>query len=305
MKIWCSRLTEATRIALLTVAVVILAQTVFALDESEDRKKSLSDVFPFSSVEFSFNNQQSRITARTHFCMGMLYRNEERFEDALTELHLALRLQPRSATLHAYIADLYSRVNDTDRAVSYYQKAITVDPNCTQAHMELARAYQIKRMYNEAIESYRTAIRLDSENIQASRELAQLLIRQKRNDEAIIVYRAILRDNYTQPHLWYELAKVYARIDRFADATDAYIKSLELDASLYPAHLGLAILYDKELGDYSKALEHYAACEEIYHNTNIHQRIEELKQSHSKDDKKQQEAQHTSEQVGFLNSSEL
>ncbi|MDX9702220.1 MAG: tetratricopeptide repeat protein [Candidatus Auribacterota bacterium] len=302
------RLVTAVEMAVITGVMAVLAQTVLALDEAESvvvsSAQSFSEIMPFSFAEFSSNNERSRICAGVHFSMGIIYREQERFDDALKEMTLAIRLHPRNAALLAYAGDIYKRIGDIDRAIDFYRKAVALEPDYKDAYLPLAGSYQVKRLYDQAIECYRNAIRLDPEYDDAYRQLAQLLIRQRRDDEAILVYRSILKDD-SSPQLWYELAKVYGRINRLGDAVEAYIKSIELDGSLYPAHLGLAVLYDKKLGDYQKALFHYRACEKIYHNSKIHERIEELKRGHSSDDKKQHEAQKKSGQVGLLNSSEL
>ena len=55
----------------------------------------------------------------------------------------------------------------------------------------------------------------------------------------------------------YNMAAVYVKEERFHDAEIEYLRALKIDPVDADIHYNLAILYDDELGDLSKAISHY------------------------------------------------
>lgn len=298
------KLARAVMCVFLTVGCVYTAHAL----ERDDRagRRSFGELMPFMCLEFSYNNEQSLIAARTHFSMAIYFRQNLRYEDALTELNLALRLHPRCAPMYLYAADIYVLCDKIDEAVECLNSALSCDPAYTQAHMRLAQLYAELGNAQQAIDEYRQVIARAPDNTLAYQELAKALSKRQLNEQAIEVYRTVLRHDSTQPYIWYELGMEYARVNQVDEAIEAFLRSIELDNSLYLAHLSVAVLYDERLGNYKKAVMYYTACENIHPNPRVQQRLEQLKINQAADDDVKRTIDKTElslpDKLGFLNS---
>lgn len=71
--------------------------------------------------------------------LGMLYRDEKKFDKALMSYQKGLALNPDSPIIHNELGVLYKQAADYDAAMRHFQRAIELNPAFAKAHVNLAR----------------------------------------------------------------------------------------------------------------------------------------------------------------------
>ena len=143
----------------------------------------------------------------TYFLMAM-----GRVNEAETQVHRALELDPLSLPINADAGFQLCYARRYDEAVESLKKTLQMDPRFPLAHLWLGRTYQQKGMYDEALEHYRAtdAALPDWPVTMASIAYVQGLTGQKREAEAMLRRMDQLSHRkYVTP---YAVALIYASL---------------------------------------------------------------------------------------------
>jgi Tfp pilus assembly protein PilF len=144
-----------------------------------------------------------------------------------------------------------------EQKVAAYREALRDAPDMTEAHYNLALALERLGQRKEAEAEYRAALRLQSGLEPAAINLGALLYDDHRLDEAIDVYRRALAAAPGSIALRNNLAETYRRAGQAENARREFEAILAARPDYAPAHYGLALLYDDQLRDRERAIEHY------------------------------------------------
>jgi serine/threonine protein kinase len=87
-----------------------------------------------------------------HHWLGFFLTNRGHFREGITELRVALGLDPLSHIINANYADALYFDRQFDAAIKQYQRGIEIDPSFLYLHEGLGKAYLLKGMYEQAIE---------------------------------------------------------------------------------------------------------------------------------------------------------
>lgn len=90
--------------------------------------------------------------------------NKEEQDAALSELHEALKMDPRNAPAAYEIGQVYRRRGQVEEAEAYFSRAVTVDPHREDAQIALAQALLALHQPAEALPHLRMAVQLDLGN---------------------------------------------------------------------------------------------------------------------------------------------
>jgi tetratricopeptide (TPR) repeat protein len=114
-----------------------------------------------SSVAVAQKNDQN-------LCAGEIGTAESRVA-ACTRLIAAGRTKGEAlADLYVYRAfEFYTHLNDYDRAIADYNQAIRLNPKSATVHRSRGNAYLQKKDIDRAIDDFSTAIRLDKKYVDA------------------------------------------------------------------------------------------------------------------------------------------
>jgi Tfp pilus assembly protein PilF len=117
---------------------------------------------------------------------GNLYREQQRYGDAIYPYERATALDPHHADAHVGLGDAYCGLERYDDAVSAYQQAIALDPQSVDAHahFNLGRAYANLERYDEAIAAYQQGIALNPNHPYAHNNLADIYLLRGEYDKA-------------------------------------------------------------------------------------------------------------------------
>ena len=91
------------------------------------------------------------------------------FEDAIADLHEALRLDPDFAFAHTNIGLAYLADDDLDEAERHFQTATQLEPETGLFWYNLGFLYHVRENYRRAIRCYNRALRL-SPDLRIARE---------------------------------------------------------------------------------------------------------------------------------------
>lgn len=79
-----------------------------------------------------------------HFRMAQDYHTRGRLDEAIKELELALKEDPKHVPSNCELGVIYMGQNDYDKAIEQLKKTLELDPNYPKTHYALANAYARK-----------------------------------------------------------------------------------------------------------------------------------------------------------------
>ena len=176
--------------AALTVVVVVLAGAAYARNNVWGSQKSIWE----DAVS------KSPLKPRPHNNLGPIYFDEGKYDSAIEQYEIALRLDPDYDLAHNNLGNAYRMKGWTDKAIEQYEIALKLNPQFIDAHnnlglallraghqqegiRELNTAYAIKHYnagndylrwgyYNDAIAEFQAALRLRPDYPEARRNIA-------------------------------------------------------------------------------------------------------------------------------------
>lgn len=141
--------------------------------------------------------------------------------------------------------------------IAAYRDAIREAPDLVEAHYNLALALEHLGRRAEAETEYGAALRLDPGLEPAAINLGALLYDDKQLPAAIDVYRRALAARPQSVALRNNLGETYRAAGQAQNARREFEAILKTQPGYAPAHYGLALLYDDQLADRDRAIEHY------------------------------------------------
>ena len=117
--------------------------------------------------------------SQIHLALGWIYLNEDRRDDAISQLTAELRADPYSVPALVGMGEVYYKEGHPDQAKTYLLKAISINPNSPQAQMWLGKVSADGGSFAEAVEHFQAALKNDVYDrgavyFQLSRALKQL-----------------------------------------------------------------------------------------------------------------------------------
>jgi len=105
--------------------------------------------------------------SETHTTLGIVYYQQNKFDDALSELTQSLAINPNSATAHNYLGITASQKGWQEAAEKEMLAAIEENPNYADAHFNLAVIYSSSEPPAKELarRHYEKALALDPKNV--------------------------------------------------------------------------------------------------------------------------------------------
>jgi Predicted N-acetylglucosaminyl transferase len=95
------------------------------------------------------------------------YANDQRFQDALSDLGEAIKINPRDAHAYEQRAAIEMKMIDYDRAVADYEVAIKINPGEIKYHLYRGYIYELRGDIQNAMADTDRALKIDSKNKEA------------------------------------------------------------------------------------------------------------------------------------------
>ena len=147
-------------------------QAIETLKSTQNNKQDRSS----SPPEPSDQPQQQiphRSTANEYVDLGIAYRKEERYQEAILAYQKAIELDPAHEWAYNNIGYAYYCAQDYEASVNAYKQAIQVRPDHGWAYNGLGRAYNKLGQYQQAIEAFLSSTQVSPDNAEAFYNLAK------------------------------------------------------------------------------------------------------------------------------------
>lgn len=137
----------------------------------------------------------TRQTAKTYEVKGDVARAKEEYSAAVDWYQVALRFDPRNATLYNKLGIAQLKLGEMDAARRSFSQAIKRQPDYVEALNNLGATYCLERKYKPAVRTLKQALALDEQRAVTHLNLAESWMGMKQIDRAMTEYaRAIELD---------------------------------------------------------------------------------------------------------------
>jgi tetratricopeptide (TPR) repeat protein len=159
--------------------------------------------------------------------LGVVYHDLGRFKEAIRACKKAIKLDPKKAEFWNSLGNIYRDLGRVDNAMAAYHKAIELDPNNVDSFYGFGNLFEGLGRANEAIDSYQKAVKLDPGDVDSWNNLGLLYTNLGRTEDAIHACRQAIKLASRESRAWNNLGNVYRNIGRYKSAINAYRKSGE------------------------------------------------------------------------------
>ncbi|MEW6261538.1 MAG: M48 family metalloprotease [Thermodesulfobacteriota bacterium] len=123
---------------------------------------------------FEARLKQDRGSGSGHYGLAMLHHREQRYEQAVKELNLALKVEPANANYLTDLGAILYQKRDMDGALNALGKAVVLRPHFGRALFLLGQVYEEKGLMDQAQLYYERALVEDPDNAQTLFHLGNL-----------------------------------------------------------------------------------------------------------------------------------
>jgi len=95
-----------------------------------------------------------------HAELGQRYQLAGRIEEALEELNMAIKIDPKNASYQAALASIYNSKGEFDKAIEVLQKAIKKNSKSSDLYYNLGLSYYYQKNYHEALVQLQKGIKI-------------------------------------------------------------------------------------------------------------------------------------------------
>jgi len=175
--------------------------------------------------------------------LSRVYYLQGKVDEAISELEVAVSLDPTNFDYHAGVAWLYSIAGKYSESVKFAKQAIALDS--TRAYPLVVMGFSLGCMgkRSQAAELLRKAIAIDPENATAYLYLADVLLADGDYKQALPLYQKSLKLDSRTSSAFVGLGDCFQKLGHHKEAIAAYTKAVDLapqDATAR-GHLGFAL----------------------------------------------------------------
>jgi tetratricopeptide (TPR) repeat protein len=123
--------------------------------------------------------------ATAHAWYAVYLRAMGRFQEAMREARIALKIDPLSLILNSALGSLLYLARQYDQAIEQLQRTLEMDPGFGIAHFGLGLAYEAKGIYEEALIQFQQAMTILGDGPELRSCLGRIYALSGRKDEAL------------------------------------------------------------------------------------------------------------------------
>ena len=196
--------------------------------------------------------------------MGEAYILHGNFTSALVELLESEKINPKDAITHNYLGIVYKNKEMPEKAISHFKKAIELNPGYSQAKNNLGTAYLDMGDWDAAITVFKEVTE-DMLYMTPQFPLANLgwaYYNKKEYKIAEAYFKKALEKQSNMVIALNGLGQTYMAGGRYTDAINAYKKALQYDSRVPLLRSNLANAFESNL-QFKEAVEQYRKIIEI------------------------------------------
>jgi tetratricopeptide (TPR) repeat protein len=191
---------------------------------AEARQQRFPEAEADLRVAASSDDQNSAL----HFVLSVIYRQQEKWDEAFDELEQATRLMPDLAENHGALAYLFYRLDDGPNAIAEARTALSIDPKNSEAYQYLGLGLYSNGQYKAAVHAYAESLARDPDNA----------------------------DTY------YDMGIAWHADGNLTGAITAYAQAIHLRPAFWEAHSNLGLILHEE-GNLNQAVAEYREAKRL------------------------------------------
>lgn len=111
-------------------------------------------VISCTSTRIRNSEKASKLNAE----LGLAYVEQGRYEQGLAKLNKAIKMNPDNSKAYLYIAELYRRLNENERADDYFNKALDIDSEDSSINNNYGAFLCANKKYDKALKYLKLAL---------------------------------------------------------------------------------------------------------------------------------------------------
>lgn len=189
---------------------------------------------------------------------GQIYTALEEYDRAKLQLEHAIKVAPDSSFAHLRLAMLHAKQKEFDQAHALIQKVLKLEPDSKWAYLWQGVVLTQERKMDEALKAYDKAIKIDNKFDLAYYNRGWIWLNQRPKDyekaRADFETASVINPDYKEA--FYSLGMVYGYQNRYAIAESYMSKALTIDKKFLTAWKWRAIVKEEQK-NYDAALEDF------------------------------------------------
>ncbi len=215
-----------------------LAQTTSLTDNLLNRKK----IFRYGS-EMSY---VKRCLANVYIRKGFDYMQNLNYTNAIKEFQKAQSYAPAFRQINAYLAFASSKLSDWRSAVKYYDNLLQTDSSKVEYIEAQANIYKSVGDTSKALEVLQKGRKLFPSDRILLQDEANIYSNKKDYAALAPLLPTLLDNNPTNADVVFVAANCYDHLNKYDTAESLYLRSIELNNTVYDPIYNLGILYFKK-----------------------------------------------------------
>lgn len=200
--------------------------------------------------------QDSPISFRARFNLGLEYEGKGLLSEAEKEYRITLKINPKHYKAHKHMGMILLRKGMVDEAEFEFREALRIKPDYADAYFYLAKVLGKKGLIDDAIGTYQKTLEIDQGYYEAMVNLGILYIKRGFADKGIDELKKALSIQPDSIKARVNLGSAFFQKGMFQEAASQYEKVLELNNNLVEVHYLLSILYADKLHNKEKGIHH-------------------------------------------------
>jgi len=223
---------------------------------------------------FDSLRQQRLDNPYVYYAIGMLEKGRKNFEQALGNLKMCIKLDPKYAPAYLQLTNVYNEQKDLETPASYFRALLQSDSLNAAAHYGLGCVYLFKKEWPKGAAAFARSLELDRELIHAYYLHGITYVNQRNFQKALEIWdkgkdvAARLNDIEWQSKMTGNVGNAYHDLGQSKQSVSYREEALKLARALGDrrqemVHLSNLSTSDNNLGQYDKAMERLLLALEI------------------------------------------
>lgn len=130
-------------------------QKILAAEPAHERARRCLQIIA------DLENQKIKSQTAAHLFLGLSYFYRDKFQAAVTQANLALRLDPQYARTYSARGGYYFALGQNDKALADYRRALELDPQNDGAYYNRGCLYLKTEEFERAIKNFNRALKIN------------------------------------------------------------------------------------------------------------------------------------------------
>ena len=210
-------------------SVSVLTETGNALMQQDEHKQALECFQAALNLLIAAKITQDKRTAIAYYNLARANAALEAYEVAARNYRNAIEIRPRFPQAHNNLGMLLNQEAQFEQAIEHFKIVVSTEPLSASAQYGMGVAYQSLGDTTAAAICYQRAITLNPDFFASWVNLGLICYQIGSADVAVHCYNEAIGLAPGTAELYFQLGMAYMMLQRFADASRAFTKALELE----------------------------------------------------------------------------